>query len=189
MRKFTQFFSNVQKNLLSSHSQWPVSDMQVEFPRLNLPLFDARVRRDADSRRDCGVEIYDILRQKWVALTPEEWVRQHFVHFLVSARAYPAGLMANEVALKLNGTARRADTVVYSRALQPLAVIEYKAPSVELTASVFEQVVRYNSVTGAPYIIVSNGMKHYCAGRKPQGDGYVFVRDIPPYAELCESCR
>lgn len=156
--------------------------MELELPRLNLPLFRAELRRDADSRRN-GLEIYDILRRRWVALTPEEWVRQHFVHFLVEQRGYPSGLMANEVSLKLNNTSRRADTVVYSRTLQPLAVIEYKAPTVEITASVFEQAVRYNSVTGAPCIILSNGMRHVCAMRKPEG-GYMFARDVPSYPVL-----
>ena len=118
--------------------------------QLNLPAYDVELRRDEDSRRG-GLEIYDRLRRKWIALTPEEWVRQHFVNFLITHRAFPGELMANEVALKLNNTARRADTLVYTRSLKPLCVIEYKAPDIVLTQNVFDRIARYNSVIEAPY--------------------------------------
>ena len=149
--------------------------------QLNLPAFDVQLRRDSDSRRG-GLEVYDILRRKWVALTPEEWVRQHFVHFLITHSDFPASFMANEVALKLNDTARRADTMVYTRDLRPLCVVEYKAPEIVLTQKVFDQIARYNSVVEAPFLIVSNGMHHYCC--RYTGTGYTFLRDIPSYAAM-----
>jgi len=150
-------------------------------PHLNLPPIEAALRSDADSRRN-GQEIYDFLRRKWVALTPEEWVRQHFVHFLISHRAFPAQMMANEVGLTLNRTRRRADTIVYTRGLRPLVVIEYKAPEVTITQTVFDQAARYNMVFEAPYLIVSNGLRHFCC--KYNSGGYVFLKDIPSYDSL-----
>lgn len=152
------------------------------FPELRLPAAPLQLRRDSDSRRG-GVEVYDILRRRWVALTPEEWVRQHFVNFLINRRAFPASLMANEVSLTLNGTGRRADTLVYTRNLKPLVVVEYKAATVIVTQKVFDQIARYNSVYNAPYIIVSNGLTHFCA-RYNAGDGYSFLTDIPTYSSL-----
>lgn len=152
-----------------------------QFPQLNLPAFGARVRPDADSVRG-GLEIYDALRRKWVALTPEEWVRQNFVNFLVTERGYPAALMANEVEIKLNGLSRRCDTVVYDTRLQPRVVVEYKAPSVAITQKVFDQIARYNIVVNAGVLIVSNGLRHYCC--RFDGEGYRFLRDVPPYAQL-----
>lgn len=148
---------------------------------LNLPPIDPRLRRDEDSRRD-GLEIYDSLRLRWVALTPEEWVRQHFVSFLSEHRGFPRALMGNEVALSLNGTARRCDTVVFDRSLHPMCIVEYKAPDVKITQKVFDQIARYNSVLQARYLIVSNGMSHYCC--RYDGNSYTFLPDIPQFTEL-----
>lgn len=158
----------------------------MTFPTLNLPVADVPIRRDADSRRG-GNEVYDALRRKWVALTPEEWVRQHFVAFLIAHRGFPPALMGNEVPLTLNGTARRADTMIYTRTLRPLCVVEYKRPDVVLTQKVFDQIARYNSVVEAPYLIVSNGLTHYCI-RYGKG-GYVFLRDIPAFGDMIASAE
>ncbi len=153
----------------------------MEYPALNLPPVSADVRSDRDSRRG-GMEIYDALRRRWVALTPEEWVRQHFVAFLINERKFPAALLANEVALHLNGTSRRCDTVVYTRTLRPLCIVEYKAPTVVITQKVFDQIARYNSVLLAPYLIVSNGLAHYCC--RFTGSGYEFLSQIPTFADM-----
>lgn len=151
---------------------------------LNLPPYSAQVRDDADSRRG-GCEIYDALRQRWVALTPEEWVRQNFVNFLVAHRGFPPSFMANEIGIRLNGTLRRCDTVVYTRALRPLVIVEYKAPEVHISQKVFDQIARYNIVLGAEYLIVSNGLSHYCC--RFGAGGYVFLKDIPCYSELLQN--
>lgn len=147
-------------------------------PPLKLPPYDARLRPDRDSRRG-GMEIYDDIRRRWVALTPEEWVRQHFVRFLISRRGYPAGLIANEVSLNLNGMSRRCDTLVYDRTLRPLVLVEYKAPSVVITQKVFDQIARYNLVIGSPCLIVSNGLTHYCC--RYSESSYSFLPDVPDY--------
>lgn len=146
--------------------------------QLNLPPFEIQLRR-----LDSGVrQVYDPLRGKWVALTPEEWVRQHFVNYLLVHKGYPRYLTANEIGLKLNGTARRCDTVVFTRDRRPLAIVEYKAPSVTVTQKVFDQIARYNMVLQAPVLMVSNGLSHYCC---LFNDGnYVFIKEIPPYAAV-----
>ena len=95
---------------------------------LNLPAFDAKI-----AARNGKNVIFDIIRRRYVALTPEEWVRQHFVHFLLAHKGYPQALMANEVQVQLNGTKKRCDTVLYRRDLTARMIVEYKAPSVEIT--------------------------------------------------------
>lgn len=147
--------------------------------QLNLPTYDYQIKRTTD-----GDQIFDCLRHKFVALTPEEWVRQHFIAFLIQHKNYPASLMANEIAISLNNTKRRCDTVVFDKTGKPLVIIEYKAESVEITQKVFDQIVRYNMVLKAQYLIVSNGMKHYCCRIDYDNHTYHFLQDIPPYDSL-----
>lgn len=147
---------------------------------LNLPKYNINVNELPDG----SLQIFDRLRGKFVALTPEEWVRQHFVAFLIDYKGYPIGLMANEVALSLNGTSRRSDTVVYDSTAHPLVIIEYKAPSVNITQKTFDQIVRYNMVFKAPYLIVSNGLNHYCCHVDIEKHSYKFLTDIPTYDEI-----
>lgn len=147
---------------------------------LNLPPFEANIKR-----MDGMVKIQDVLRQKFVALTPEEWVRQHFVHFLIEHKGYPATLMANEVAVTLNGMSRRCDTVVYrQKGLKPMMIVEYKRPDVEITQRVFDQICRYNMVLEVEWLVVSNGMKHYCCRVDLSSGTYAFVEDIPRFADM-----
>ena len=150
---------------------------------LTLPPVPLQLRRSADGT----VRVFDPLRRRWVAFTPEERVRQHFVAFLAGVLGYPAGRMANEVALNHNGRLRRCDTVVYDSAARPVAIVEYKAPSVSITGRAFDQILRYNMVLGTRWIIVSNGVDHYCCKADPtEPTGYRFQTHIPPYAELLE---
>ena len=124
---------------------------------INLPPYKIKLR-DHDGRR----QIFDSLRRKYVALTPEEWVRQHFVHFLTDHKGYPQGLLANEVELKAGEKKLRCDTLLYNKALQPQMIIEYKAPHVEITQQVFDQITVYNRLLHVDYLVVSNGLQHYC---------------------------
>ena len=146
---------------------------------LNLPPYDKKI-----TMKDDKAFILDVIRRQYVALTPEEWVRQHFVHFLIEHKGYPQSLMANEVQLKLNGMSRRCDTVVYDRALRLRVIIEYKAPSVSITQRVFEQICRYNMVLQVDYLIVSNGLAHYCCKVDYATRSYTFVEDIPEYSNI-----
>ena len=154
-------------------------------PPLNLPaLIAPRIEMCADG----VVRIYDPLRRKLVALTPEEWVRQHFTAWMTSAgMGYPAPLMANEVAITLNDTQRRCDTVLYRRrGLTPLMIVEYKAPQVAVTQRVFDQITRYNMALQVPYLAVSNGLTHYCCHIDYATRKATFLRPFPPYSALTD---
>ncbi len=146
---------------------------------LNLPKYETKI-----SRTDDKVRIYDSLRRRYIVLTPEEWVRQHFVHFLTEHKGYPAALLANEVTLRLNGMTRRCDTVLYDRTVAPRMIIEYKAPHIPITQEVFDQICRYNMVLRVDYLIVSNGLSHYCCHIDYEQKSYTFLKDIPHYSEL-----
>lgn len=148
--------------------------------QLNLPAFQANIKKMAGS-----IKIFDVLRRKFVTLTPEEWVRQHFVHYLIEHKGYSQTLMANEVSLTLNGMTRRCDTVLYAQeGLRPRMIIEYKRPDVEITQRTFDQICRYNMVLQVQYLIVSNGLHHYCCRLDYEKGGYVFLEDIPAYETL-----
>lgn len=126
-------------------------------------------------------KVFDVLRQRFVALTPEEWVRQHFVHFLIAERGFSPSLMGNEVQLSLNGMSRRCDTVVYDRQLRARMIVEYKRPDVRITQRVFDQICRYNMVMQVDWLIVSNGLEHYCCRMDYERQTYEFVREIPRF--------
>ena len=146
---------------------------------LNLPSYPAKILK-----RNGKNVIFDPLRQKYVALTPEEWVRQHFVHFLTDFKGYPKGLLANEIQLDLNGTQKRCDTVLFNKDLSARMIVEYKAPNIEITQAVFDQITRYNMVLKVEYLIVSNGIRHYCCRIDYNTMKYTFLPDIPAFAEL-----
>ena len=147
--------------------------------RLNLPPFEIKLRGTK-----AQPQIFDILRKKYSALTPEEWVRQHFVHFLVEHKGYPAALMANEIQLKVGEKTLRADSVLYSRDLKPRMIIEYKAPHIPITQKVFDQISIYNMLLHVDYLVVSNGLQHYICKMDYNDKKYLFLEDIPDYKEL-----
>ncbi|MBP3711660.1 MAG: type I restriction enzyme HsdR N-terminal domain-containing protein [Bacteroidaceae bacterium] len=146
---------------------------------LNLPKTELKV-----TTKDGKPQVFDHLRRKYVALTPEEWVRQQFVHYLIGQKGYPAECIGNEVSITLNGTRKRCDSVVYGREAEPLMIIEYKAPSVDITQQVFEQISRYNIRLRVKWLIVSNGLQHYCCRIDYESGTYQFVEDIPTYNEI-----
>ena len=146
---------------------------------LNLPPFEKKI-----TQKDDKTFILDVIRRQYVALTPEEWVRQHFVHFLINHKGFPQSLMANEVQLKLNGMSRRCDTVAYDRTLRPRVIVEYKAPTVNITQQVFDQICRYNMVLQVDYLIVSNGLAHYCCKINYDTGTCSFLKEIPQYTEI-----
>lgn len=147
--------------------------------RLNLPPFEIKLRGTK-----AQPQIFDILRKKYIALTPEEWVRQHFVHFLIEHKGYPAALMANEIQLKVGEKTLRADSVLYSRDLKPRMIIEYKAPHIPITQKVFDQISIYNMLLHVDYLVVSNGLQHYICKMDYNDKKYLFLEDIPDYEEL-----
>ena len=129
-------------------------------------------------------EIFDCLRGKYVAMTPEENVRQMFVRHLIDGKRYPAGLMGNEIAINQNGRERRCDTVVFDRRGCPLMIVEYKAPSVKITQEVFSQIYRYNTVLRVKYLTVCNGRQLFCCRVDYDANKAVFLKDVPCYDDL-----
>ena len=132
--------------------------------------------------------IFDFLRRKYVALTPEEWVRQHFTHFLVSQKGYPKTLLANEAQLQIGDKHLRCDTVLYNKEMQPLMIVEYKAPQIQLQQKTFDQIAAYNLLLHADFLVVSNGLQHYCCQMVYEQRTYRFLTEIPDYSTLIP-CR
>ncbi len=147
--------------------------------QLNLPPFEPRLNGTSDRPT-----IFDPLRRRYVALTPEEWVRQHFVHFLTAHKGYPTTLLANEVKLNIGDKQLRADTVLYDKQLNARMIVEYKAPHIQITQKVFDQISVYNMLLHVDYLIVSNGMQHYCCRMDYAQNSYHFLEEIPSYQEL-----
>lgn len=147
--------------------------------RLNLPSFEIKLSGTPEKPK-----IFDVLRRKYVALTPEEWVRQHFVHYLIEHKGYPQMLMANEVEFKVGDKRLRCDSVLYNNVLQPRMILEYKAPNVTLTQRVFDQISVYNLLLHVDYLVVSNGIQHYCCKMDYDHQKYLFLEDIPDYQNI-----
>ena len=148
--------------------------------KLNLPEYQFNIKKNEKG----AWTIFDQLRRRFVTITPEEWVRQHFVRFLIQEKGFPMGRMANEVSLVQNGIQRRCDSLVADEHGLPQVIIEYKAPQIAITQLTFDQIVRYNMVLRAKYLIVSNGLTHYCCKIDYQNDTYGFLADIPDYSQL-----
>ncbi|MCC5945144.1 MAG: type I restriction enzyme HsdR N-terminal domain-containing protein [Bernardetiaceae bacterium] len=147
-----------------------------ELPRLNLPKFEYRLQKDEKGE----FYIYDILRKKYILLYPEEWVRQHFVHFLIQHN-YPKALMRVERAHRLHERLRRSDIICHDREGKPFLLVECKSPSVKITATTFEQVAIYNEVVGAPYLALTNGMQHYFLKHNREAKRYETLSEFPIY--------
>lgn len=146
---------------------------------INLPPYEIKLR-EQDGKR----QIFDFLRRKYVSLTPEEWVRQHFVNYLLNHKGYPKGRLANEVELRVGEKKLRCDTLLYNKGLQPQMIIEYKAPDIELTQRVFDQITVYNFLLRVDYLVVSNGRQHYCCRMDYEHRSYTFLQEIPAYSAL-----
>ena len=146
---------------------------------LNLPEFKIKLAGTKDRPL-----VLDVLRRRYVKLTPEEWVRQHLVHFLIEHKGYPEALLANEISLKIGEKTLRADSVLFGRDLKPRMIIEYKAPSIPISQKVFDQIFTYNLILHVDYLVVSNGLEHYCCKMDHANQKYLFLEDIPSYQFL-----
>lgn len=145
-----------------------------KYPNLNLPAAELKLRT-AGSR----TEIWDILRRKWIVLTPEEWVRQHFIAFLTGSKGIDPYRIVQEHGLSIDRFVRRADIVVYSQKSEPQLVVECKAAGVAITQDVFDQIAHYNISLGVPYLVVTNGLEHYCCEIDRENKSYRFIPEIP----------
>lgn len=146
---------------------------------LNLPYANTKIVVRNEKQM-----VFDFLRKRFVALTPEEWVRQQFTHFLVEHKGYPTMFIGNEITLSVGRLSRRCDSVVFNKSAEPVMIIEYKAPTVKITQKVFEQICSYNIALHAPYLTVSNGLQSYCCRIDKEANTYEFLKDIPAYGEL-----
>lgn len=147
---------------------------------LNLPQYEIKITMRQNKRM-----IFDDLRRKYVALTPEEWVRQHFTHWLTGHLGYPQSLLANEVEITVGDKRLRCDTLLYnSDGRTPLMIVEYKAPSIAITEKVFRQASTYNMLLRVPWIVMSNGLTHYCCHIDYETGTATFVEDFPTYEEI-----
>jgi len=146
---------------------------------LNLPAAELRIKKQTGKEY-----VFDRLRKEFVRLTPEEFVRQQFVSFLIEHKGYPSGRMANEIEIVLGNVKKRCDTVLYDNFLQPLMIIEYKSPSIEISQNTFDQIARYNLVLQVPWLIISNGIRHFCCRTDKEKKEYVFINEIPEYKKI-----
>jgi len=144
--------------------------------KLNLPNAKLKIKS-----KENKLFVFDEFRKKDILLTPEEWVRQHFAHYLAHYKNYPKSLMALEKEMKLNNTKKRTDIVIYNKLGLPEVIVECKASSVKITQAVFDQIARYNLKLNASYLIVTNGIEHYFCKMNFKEQHYVFLKDIPNY--------
>lgn len=147
---------------------------------INLSKYTLRLRKTPTGM----IEVYDKLRKKYVAYTPEEDVRQRFIEFLTIDMHFPGGLICNEIGIVQNGIKRRCDSVILDRNGEPLTIIEYKAPHITITQRVFDQIYRYNTVLRVKYLIVTNGIKTYCCRNDYESNKCLFINGIPSYEEM-----
>jgi hypothetical protein len=146
---------------------------------LNLPVYSFQVKNNQGR-----MVIFDRLRRRFVALTPEEWVRQHVVEFLISEKGFPAALMANEITLRRNGMNKRCDTVVYNHDSDPLLIAEFKAPEVRINQQTFDQIARYNMILRVSYLLISNGLQHYCCFIDYIDQKITYLPEIPSFGSM-----
>jgi hypothetical protein len=147
--------------------------------KLNLPEYSFRIK--TIHGKDF---IFDSLRKKFVRQTPEEWVRQNFVHFLVTEKKYSVSLITVEALVKVNNNPQRADLVVFDRSGNPVLVAEFKAPEVKISQQTFDQIVRYNMQLKVKFLIVSNGLEHFCCSINYAENSYAFLQEIPDFTEV-----
>ncbi|MCX6310991.1 MAG: type I restriction enzyme HsdR N-terminal domain-containing protein [Bacteroidetes bacterium] len=152
----------------------PQSEMAL--PKLNFPSYEFRMR-DNKSRP----EIFDVVRKKWVTLTPEEWVRQHTAKWLIEEKNYPASLLAVEKSIAVNGLTRRCDIVAFNHETKPVLIVECKAHDVEINQHVFDQAARYNLTLDVNLFLLTNGLQHFCCEVDHENEKYVFLKELPSY--------
>lgn len=143
---------------------------------LNLPKINCNIRKN-----EGNLEIFDVIRKKYIVLTPEEWVRQHLIHYLITELNYPRSLFRVESGLKYNKLAKRSDIVIYNSDAKPHLLVECKAPSVKIDQKSINQAAIYNTSLNAKYMVISNGMTHYCCVYNEQSEQFEFIKSIPAY--------
>lgn len=149
--------------------------------KLNFPYSSFRTQVIDDR-----IQVFDLVRKRWVVLTPEEWVRQHLILYLNQDLGCPLPLMAVEKALKYNGMNRRSDLVIYGRTGKALLLAECKAPEITISKDTFDQAARYNMSLQVPYLLVTNGLQHFCCLIDFENETYTYIKDIPTFIQMTE---
>ena len=148
----------------------------MDLPQLNLPITALKTKL-----LEGTAQVFDQVRKKYLVLTPEEWVRQHFIHYLNQEKNYPLGLMGVEKMVKYNGMQTRADIVLYTVDGKPNMIVECKAPNVKITQDTFNQIAKYNFKLKVPFLVVTNGMQHFCCQIDYKTNEIRFLEEIPSY--------
>lgn len=151
----------------------------MTLPKLNFPLSQFSVRKN-----DGRTEIFDIVRKKYVTLTPEEWVRQNVLHYLSEIKHYPVELMQVEGSIVFNSMQKRCDVIVYNNYIKPLLLVECKNTTVGIGQATLDQAMLYNMVLEVPYILVTNGLQHYCFSYDKVDAYIVCHNEIPDWESL-----
>lgn len=148
----------------------------MPFPKLNLPSVDLKTKLEKGT-----MQVFDVVRKKYVKLTPEEWVRQNFIHYLKNEKDYPFGLMGIEKMVKYNNLKTRADIIFYNHQGGAQMIVECKAPNLKITQDVFDQIAKYNFHLKVRHLVVTNGIQHFCCAMNYPKDDIEFLQDIPAY--------
>jgi len=154
----------------------------VELPKLHFPEYKFKLRSDTSGGQ--SLKIFDIVRGKYVRLNPEEWVRQHILHFLIYDKHYPKSLTGVEKRVVVNGLERRYDVLIHDKDLKPLLLVECKSVDVKITQEVFDQAARYNLTVDARLFVLTNGLQTYCCTLDHANRTYHFLEEVPFYEKL-----
>jgi hypothetical protein len=143
---------------------------------LNLPTYQFKFKQ-----KEGRAQIFDEIRKRYVALTPEEWVRQNFLQYLIQEKKFPSSLISVEAGLKYNQLQKRMDVLAYDKLGSPYLMVECKAPEVKITQDVFDQIARYNIVFKVKYLVVTNGLQHFCCMMDYENTTYQYLEQIPVF--------
>jgi len=146
---------------------------------LNLPTYPFNIKSEGGRNL-----ILDLIRRKYVALTPEEWVRQNFIQYLNKEKSYPLSLMSVETGFVLYEVNKRSDILIHNRQGNAIALVECKAPEVKITRDAFEQIVRYNLKYELNILMVTNGLQHYCSRVNHIDHSFEFLKEVPNFDQL-----
>jgi hypothetical protein len=147
--------------------------------KLNFPQFEYRFKSTENK-----VSIFDVIRKKFIVLQPEEWVRQHCVHYLINEKKYPKSLINVEKELNINGLKKRYDIVIFNSNGSILLIVECKSYDITINQDTFDQIARYNLALNAEFLMVTNGINHYYCQMDTEAERYQFLRDIPNYKKV-----
>ena len=148
---------------------------------LNLPTYSFNIKSEGERKF-----ILDVIRRKYVFLTPEEWVRQNFIQYLAEEKQFPFSLMSVEKGFALNKLKRRYDILIYNRLALPFVLVECKAPDVKINNLTFDQIIRYNLSYKVKFLIVTNGLQHFCCKLNFEQNSHDFLKEIPDFNTLIE---